>query len=806
MASKSWNVAEQRTAARWSKEVGEPVPETDPQASISPKWRLGPPLIALLIFFGLVVNTAVRTAPTVDESVHIFRGRVLWQTGQMRFQEKHPPLSHWLIGSLLFTEPTLPNVTQLPSWPQEDRIRLAQEFLWEFEPQPNIERILLLARLPIVWLGVLLGAVVARWAWMLFGRIGQITALLLFALSPNLLAHFSLATTDGPLTAVYTAALFTWWRFSKRPSVGLWILAGLSLGLALGTKLTAIILLPILILLGYSDWRPGQPWQRPGLLWLSLLPVAGFFFWLSYGFELRPLAGIPFPIPAATYADSFFILQDSASLTTGAVTDFPAYLFGRTSEQGWWYYFIVAFLLKTPIPTLLLLGTAVFLIFRQRVGRATIHLWLPALILFAFASYSRLNIGYRHILPVLPLVFLLNAFAADSLLSKSSASAPRFIRTTALPLPLSAIAIFFLGLAAWIVVGVLRQHPHHLAYFNESIGGADQGYRYLADSNIDWGQSLTFFADYLTDYDEPVYLSYFGSADPAYYGYQTPPLFDDRSGAPLNLARANPSPGLYAISVNHFLGQVLMEGDFFDWFRSHEPAGNVGYSILLFAVPEAVPGTWIAHCLEPTPLLDQAEAARLVGQQELRHLYFDCRNSWVFPEDGSSGWYVLPQQDSWPVSDQFPSQLQPVYRHGASALEPSYAVWYWDGQADLSAWTADLAGRASLPVRFGDTADLTGYLVTDSVWWTIWQVQAPPNEPLTIGAHLTGAASTPLGADGLGFTSEQWQPDDWFIQMHSFEAGSDGRYLETGLYNYLTGERLPSNSNGRTGTFIQLPR
>ncbi len=750
------------------------------------KWRSGNsatrqrciPILGLLIFFALAVNTAVLTSPTVDESVHIFRGRVLWQTGQLRFQAKHTPLAHWLNGSLLFTEPTLPDVADLPSWAQDDRPTLAREFLWESEPQPNIDRVFLLARLPIIWLGLLLGAILARWARAISGVSGPAVALVLFAFSPNLLANFSLATTDGPLAAMFVMAVFAWRRYGQRPSFWRWLLAGTLLGLALGSKLTAVILPPILLLLSYSQWRRGQPWWKPGLDWLSILPVAGLVFWALYGFELRPLPGIPFPVPAATYVNSFLQLQGDAS--SG---NYNAYLLGKISRNGWWYYFVVAFLIKTPLPTLLLLGTAVIFIFRQRNWRGTIYLWLPAAILFAFASYSRLNIGYRHILPVLPFIILLTTIPIKWLISR----------------PRSSVSYFVLALLlGWYSVGSLRQHPHHLAYFNELSGGPTQGYRYLADSNIDWGQSLKFLADYVNEMgDKPAAVSYFGAADPAYYGLETTPLFDDKTGAALDFARANPAPGKYLISVNHLLGQALPDVDTFDWFRYQEPVDNVGYSILIYDVLRQEQGSWMAYCTDPAPLLDAVAAAQLVGQSDLRQIYFDCRSSWVFPDDGAPGWYILPQQDSWPVASYFPERLRPVYSHAASALESSYTVWYWDGMADLAAWTAVTNIQADLPARFGETADLTGAIKTESTWWTIWQVQTPPTEPLTIAAHLYADGPTPIVADGLGFTSEQWQPGDWLVQMHSFEAGVNGRYLETGLYNYLTGERLAQ--------LIQLP-
>ncbi len=762
-------------------------------------------LAALLIFFALAVNTAVLSSPTVDESVHIFRGRVLWQTGQLRFQAKHAPFTHWLNGSLLFTEPTLPDVTNLPSWSQDDRPTLAREFLWDFEPQPNIERVFLLARLPIIWLGLLLGAVMMRWARPFAGRPGQTAAALLFAFSPNLLAHFSLATTDAPLTAMFVMAVFTWQRYRQRPSFWRWLLAGGTLGLALGSKLTAVLLLPILLILSYTG-RRGQDWRRPGWLWLAVLPLAGLVFWALYGFELRPLPGMPFPVPAATYLASLLKLQGDVS------GHYHAYLLGETSLTGWLYYFVVAFLIKTPVPTIILAGTAVYLLIKHKTGRETAVLWLPAVVVFAFASYSRLNIGYRHILPMLPFVQLLAAVAVGRVLGRDDREttlfSPSFFtkmdsrlrgndnpdshrRVTLLKLA-KFIPVLLMG---WYIAGGLRQHPHHLAYFNELIGGPRQGYHYLADSNIDWGQSLAFLRDYVNESGvSPVHISYFGSADPEYYGLDAPPLFDGQTGAALDFARVNPADGRYALSVNHVTGQALLEPDMFDWFRRREPDDAVGYSILIYDVAQPASGEWAAICTDPAPMLAETAVTNLLGKEDWRPVYFDCRTSWVFPNDGAPGWYILPQQDAWPLAAQFPDALRQVYAHDASQLEPSYAVWYWDGGTDLAAWAAGLDGSTALPASFG-AADLTGYFLIGSDWLTIWRVTAESPDVLTVAGHLYAHAPAPAVADGLGFVSRQWQPGDWFVQTHHFEE--NGRYLETGLYNYTTG--------GRLADFIQLP-
>ncbi|MEZ4644243.1 MAG: hypothetical protein R3E31_16175 [Chloroflexota bacterium] len=130
-------------------------------------------LACLLIFFALALSTALAKSPTVDEPVHVLRGRTLWQTGSMRLQYEHGPLSHWLIGSLLFTEPTLGNVTDLPAWETADRIALAKALLWSADPLPDVRRVFLLARFPVLCVGLLLGALLALWGRRFGGRWGR---------------------------------------------------------------------------------------------------------------------------------------------------------------------------------------------------------------------------------------------------------------------------------------------------------------------------------------------------------------------------------------------------------------------------------------------------------------------------------------------------------------------------------------------------------------------------------------------------------------------------------------------------------
>jgi hypothetical protein len=204
----------------------------------------------------------------------------------------------------------------------------------------------------------------------------------------------------------------------------------------------------------------------------------------------------------------------------------------------------------------------------------------------------------------------------------------------------------------------------------------------------------------------------------------------------------------------------------------------------------------------------------MLGRDSLRNVYFDCRSSWVIPDDGRPGWYILPQQESqtWFGGRAFPGHFHRVFTHAPGLLGPSYDIYYWDGEIKVAATLAGSSDAVSLPgdnsinlpLLVGDTARLLAYRVKEGTWSTIWQVQSATAEPVTVAGHLYTDASSPAVADGLGYTSEQWQPGDVFIQHHTFDSTLSGRFLETGLYNYLTGERLTFAGSGHNGTFIRL--
>jgi hypothetical protein len=748
----------------------------------------------LLAFWGLSLNTAGYNTLTVDEPVHITRSIALWQGLDYRLQQEHTPLAHWLIGMLVHTEP-LPRLSTLPGWHDGDRLVVTRTLLQLLSADLTLTRFSSLARVPLIWLGVVLGAFLMRWVRAFAPRqpckkrLAQLTAGGLFAFSPNLIAHTAVATTDLAVTAGYCIALFTLYQYVQQPTPSRWLLAGSGLGLGLASKITGLLLLPItLLLIVVASWQQTAG-DRTSLSqavgrWLALLPPAALVVWGLYRFQVGPLfvpqLGQVLTLPAPDYWDS--LLRVTHHIDEGH----QAFLMGAVSTSGWYHYFGVALAVKTAIPVLLLLLVALTQGWQQ--WQRQVWLWLPAAILFGVASYSRLNIGYRHILPILPLLIVWGTAGITGWINKL----PRY--SSARRWLLVGVA----GLLGWQIGAGWRQHPHHLAYFNELSGGSAHGYRYLLDSNLDWGQDMNLVVDFLAEnQDGQVFVAPFGFYHASFVPFDQPRLLDESGHNSGLLSPANPTAGHYLISSNYLPG-LLPEPDLFDWFRRQSPVAQLGYTLFVYEVVEQDRGSWIAHCADPEPRLDPAAAEQVVNASQIRHLYFDCQQSWVWPQAGEAGWYILPAGEAWWMAELFPDVLRVVYEHQATAAAPAYTVYYWTGELDPS---ARLAGERVVSVA--DTALLLGHHVEANTWYTVWQITATTDLPLSVLAHLYANRDDPAPlavADGLGFTAAQWRSGDLLVQAHAFDIS--GSHLQTGLYNYLTGERLTLNNGAETAVWL----
>jgi len=249
-----------------------------------------------------------------------------------------------------------------------------------------------------------------------------------------------------------------------------------------------------------------------------------------------------------------------------------AYLAGKWKLKGWWYYFPIAFLLKVPVPLLILLCIWLYSRFRSpsRFSSAELILvCIPVVSILWSMALVRLNIGFRHILFILPFFHvLLGKLVLPSLQAipvpenESESGQQRAVGATAhtsveagactiapsgstpnvelkaepgtragagVSSALSGLfrarMLFLLLLLVWYCFESILIFPHDLAYFNELAGGPKGGVNWLVDSNLDWGQDLKRLKSYVDRHRiESLKLFYFGMADPAYYGIKSKPL------------------------------------------------------------------------------------------------------------------------------------------------------------------------------------------------------------------------------------------------------------------------------------------
>ena len=539
-------------------------------------------VILLLLAFALALTSAVQKSPTMDEQNHIGRGIAYLGTGDPRLSVEHPPLVNTL-SALPVYHLLRPELPLDESWEGGNWYSFADKFLWKVNA--DADRIVFLARLPIIGLTLVLAALVFRWGSELFGDWGGTLAAVFCVLDPNILAHGRLATTDLGNTCFVFLAAYALWRAARRPVWSRILTAGLAFGLALSAKMSALAFGPIfafIILLDTLVNRPSRHDLKSVLaLWMAMGLLGSLVLWAIYGFQIGPLGTEGPVVPAAPYVKGI-------SAILGALGGGRAsYLLGEYSSQGWWYYFPVAYAVKTPLATLLALILATGLMLR-RPRRDDLFIMIPPLAYFGISMTTSVNIGFRHLLPILPFLALhIGRVAAPVRINTrgSSGPDPEAVRSSKIRAVMGGL------LAVAIVVSALFIYPDFLAFFNVFGGGPENGWQVLVDSNIDWGQDLKnlkkWMEDSGTDY---IRLSWFGSAYPEAYGinHELLPSFPHNYGGweSLPFDPQNPAPGTYVISASNLVGLRFPDHDLYGWFRAREPDAKIGYSLFVYRVPE----------------------------------------------------------------------------------------------------------------------------------------------------------------------------------------------------------------------------
>jgi hypothetical protein len=532
-----------------------------------PKTRWIIPTLLCLLFVGQCVWFMNTQSLSNDEPLHIIAGLDAWRLHRFERWNDHPPLVF-----LLDTLPLLVNHGEITIQPEA-------RFTDGIRPSP--EAVAWPARSVNVLLGVLLGMLLWMAARRRFSEGAANFALALYALSPSLIANFSIVCNDGAVALVTfaTALQLAYWR--RKPNWGRTIALAVVLGALVATKFSTpvlfvlalalvLVLKPDSISLKPRNWNWRQAFV---ILAISFVFVWGVFFFHSTKVTVlnnMVTASSPNRTKAATGAlhvpfnVTFYVpageyLEGMGRVANHLKLGHPSYLLGEVRLSGGWKsYFPIVVALKWPVVVLGLFLTSVGLIALGKIKLPpdfAVLMIFPAFY-FLVAIFSKVDLGERHILLVYPFALLCVAglwqFAQQR----------------------RAIMLLLVALVVVNAADTLRYAPDYLSYFTPFVKPATS-YKLLSDSNVDWGQGLLALRKYQQQHpDETIHLAYFGTMDPSLYGIRYTPL-----------AANEKVSGTVVVSATHLSGQLLDDPNGYHWTSQYPETEILDHSLHVFKVP-----------------------------------------------------------------------------------------------------------------------------------------------------------------------------------------------------------------------------
>lgn len=543
-----------------------------------------------LVFCALEIPGCVNESATYDEPIHLTDGYFSLARRDHRVDPEHPPfLRMWAALPLLTmsgiqSEPARIDSSGPSEWALGRLFAYAHEFTYV---DNDADRMLIRARAMIVLLGLLLGVLLYAWAHEWFGWPAAASALALYALEPNLLAHARLVTTDLGVTLFMFGAVYFLWR-----TVDAWrgrniALLAAFVGLAVISKFSALLLVPILgSLLAAAVIERRIDLRRAAVVAGLVLAGSLAAIWAVYGFRYAPsgsawlyrfhddpFAAAPLPTLASLvgWIDRHGLLPNAYSegflLGQARAQGRNAFLQGAYSQDGWWYYFPVAIALKTPLILLATTAAGALSWRRVRTDRSWLFVVLPVAIYLGWSMAAHINIGVRHVLPVFPFLILAAAAGLHRIVTSGHRK--------------WAVAIVVVA-----AVELGSAYPHTLAFFNAAAGGPSGGIRHLGDSNLDWGQDLKALKAWMQERGvEHVNLAYAGNADPAYYGIDCTYLPGSPGWIDMSKFGRPRLPGYVAVSATLLQGiyaENEMQRSYYRRLLAREPVAVLGYTMYIY--------------------------------------------------------------------------------------------------------------------------------------------------------------------------------------------------------------------------------
>jgi hypothetical protein len=488
-------------------------------------------IVVVLIFLAQCVFAARKDSVSWDESQHLYSGWLSWKQADFGFNPEVPPLvKMWCAIPLLHRDTVQP--AYIGGSFKKEGFVLGQRFL----AANGIDRTLIPARLMATIPSALLAITIFVAALEMYGQTAALLALVLFCFDPNFLAHGAFVTTDIGASFTLLLAIYLFYRVLKAPTAARVVWLGVAVGMTLTAKFTGIFVVPMMVVISLLDlWnrrdagsaeKGGANGRQLTMVVAAVSAIGLFFVWAIYRFRFSARPGnltldpatnqymqelaSPLSRSVMLWATRHHLLPEAylygLADTKISAASLPSYLFGHLTHQASRWYYPAALTIKSTLPFLILLVvTIVALVSRRwRIGREAIVLMVPPAVLFVIASSSDIGIGFRHLLPIFPMLYILIAGCATHLVN----------RNRRLAYGLGALVLWQIGSAEFA-------RPGLVAYANEAWGGPTKTHLYLTDSNTDWGQQLRYVKTYLEEHpDEPCYFAYFeqGPVDFRDYG------------------------------------------------------------------------------------------------------------------------------------------------------------------------------------------------------------------------------------------------------------------------------------------------
>jgi hypothetical protein len=550
-------------------------------------------LMAVQILTG--IDASRKNSQTYDEAVHLAAGYSYYVTDSFQMNGiDHPPLAKLVAAlPLVFIRPDFPSASH--PWRadmQGNQYRIGDFFL--YKNKFDAGRLLGAGRGAMITLAALFTAALFLCVRKSFGPTAALASTAFWVFYPAAAGNSFLITTDYAAAAFFFLAAFSFREALSEKGGYLWsAAAGAAAGAAMASKFSMVTLPFSMAAVFILALKNGDVSGRPARKAVATAASGAVVIWASYFFSN----------PEIFFRGLEYTLRAAASSPRAS------FLMGEYSVGGWLYYFPATFILKTPA-AMIVAATAYFFVKKKTAddntldgksaqttlaARNTLYLIIPAVVFFAAACFSKIQIGHRHILPVYPFIVLFAGAAAASMLKKNVYS----------KIP----TILLLATCAAEFAAV---HPWHISYFSSVFGGPSRGHKYLLDSNLDWGQGLADLSAFLKTHGvDGIYLSYFGTGDPEYHGIKYRPVGFitnvTRGGSDIDVSVQRQK--YLAVSATNLLANYYADKNIFEPLRGIKPAYVAARSIYVYDLADDGVRSYLAGLYES--IGDAREAARV---------------------------------------------------------------------------------------------------------------------------------------------------------------------------------------------------